>query len=69
MPHLPPVPEALLVEGFRRAVLALPEVRERLHAGGGLEPFATTPEEFAALIRSDYERFGKLIRDTGIKSD
>jgi len=52
-----------------RRVLALPEVRDKLGAGGGLEPFITTPEEFAALIRRDYERFGKLIKDIGIKAD
>jgi len=44
-------------------------VRERLHAAGGLEPLLTTPEEFAALIRSDFERFGRLIKDIGIKAD
>ena len=45
------------------------EVRNRLHDAGGLEPFATTPEEFAALIRRDHERYGKLIREIGIKAD
>ena len=46
-----------------------PRSREKLHAAGGLEPFVTTPEEFAALIRRDYERFGKLIKEVGIKAD
>ena len=65
------LPEEVLarLRGEIRRVLALPEVRDKLHAGGGLEPFATTPEEFAALIRRDYERFGKLIKDAGIRSD
>jgi tripartite-type tricarboxylate transporter receptor subunit TctC len=45
------------------------DVRNRLHDSGGLEPFATTPEEFAALIRRDHERYGKLIKDVGIKAD
>jgi tripartite-type tricarboxylate transporter receptor subunit TctC len=45
------------------------DVRTRLHDAGGLEPFATTPDEFAALIRRDYERYGKLIREVGIKAD
>jgi tripartite-type tricarboxylate transporter receptor subunit TctC len=52
-----------------RKTLALPEVRDRLHGAGGLEPLITTPEEFAALIRRDYERFGKLIKEVGIKAD
>ena len=65
------LPEEVLarLRGEIRRALALPEVRERLHAGGGLEPYATTPEEFAALIRRDYDRFGRVIRDARIKSD
>jgi len=27
------------------------------------------PADFAALIRSDYEKYGKLIREIGIKLD
>ena len=49
--------------------LALPDVKERLNAGGGLEPFPTRPEEFAALIRSDYEKFGKVVREVGVRVD
>jgi len=47
----------------------LPEVRDRLHAAGGLEPFVTTPQEFSALIQRDYTRFGDLIKRIGIKAD
>lgn len=50
-------------------ILALPDVKEKLNAGGGLEPFPTRPEEFAALIRSDYEKFGKVVREIGVKVD
>jgi tripartite-type tricarboxylate transporter receptor subunit TctC len=65
------IPDDVLAKlrGEIRRVLAMPEVREKLNAGGGLEPYSTTPEEFSALIRNDYERFGKLIRDIGIKAD
>jgi tripartite-type tricarboxylate transporter receptor subunit TctC len=52
-----------------RKALELPEIREKLHAAGGLEPFVTTPEEFSSLIRRDYDRFGKLIKEVGIKAD
>ena len=45
------------------------ETRDRLHDAGGLEPFVTAPAEFAALIRRDHERYGKLIRELGIKAD
>ena len=49
-------------------VLAMPEVKERFTAGG-LEPYITTPPEFAALIRSDHEKYGKLVNQIGIKAD
>ena len=52
-----------------KKALELPEIRDKLHAAGGLEPLVTTPEEFTALIRRDHERFGKLIKDVGIKAD
>jgi tripartite-type tricarboxylate transporter receptor subunit TctC len=51
------------------AVLALPEVREKLVSGGAGEPYITTPEEFAALLRADYERYGELIKSIGFKAD
>jgi tripartite-type tricarboxylate transporter receptor subunit TctC len=51
------------------AVLALADVKEKLNSSGGLDPFASSPEEFAAIIRRDYEKYGKLIRDVGIKVD
>ena len=45
------------------------DVRSRLHDAGGLEPLITSAEEFAALIRRDHQRYGKLIREIGIKAD
>ena len=44
------------------------EVRARF-AQLGYEPLGDTPDEFAALIRTDYERFGRLIRSLGLKAD
>ena len=52
-----------------RKALETPEVKEKLHGAGGLEPLVTTPEQFSALIRRDFDRFGKLIKDVGIKAD
>ena len=51
------------------AALALPEVAERLVPAGAGEPYITTLEEFAALIRRDYEKYGNLIRKLGVKAD
>jgi tripartite-type tricarboxylate transporter receptor subunit TctC len=50
-----------------KTVLALPEVKQRLNKAGGLEPYSSTPEEFAALVRRDDEKYGKLVKDLGIK--
>jgi tripartite-type tricarboxylate transporter receptor subunit TctC len=44
-------------------------VREKLLGSGSLEPFITTPEEFAAVIRRDYAKYGKVIKESGIKAD
>jgi tripartite-type tricarboxylate transporter receptor subunit TctC len=52
-----------------KKALENPEVKEKLHAAGGLEPLVTSPQEFGALIRRDYDRFGKLIKQVGIKPD
>jgi tripartite-type tricarboxylate transporter receptor subunit TctC len=52
-----------------RKALETSEVKEKLHAAGGLEPLITSPEEFTALIRRDHERFGKLIKEVGIRAD
>jgi len=51
------------------AALTQPDMRESFNAAGGMEPYPTRLEEFSALIRRDYERFGKLIRDLNITVD
>jgi tripartite-type tricarboxylate transporter receptor subunit TctC len=48
--------------------LARPEVRKRLEDLGG-EPGTLTTEQFAAMNRSDFERFGKLVKAVGIKGE
>ncbi len=56
-----------LVDESQR-VLKLPDVQARLRGLGG-EPGGISVEQFAALNRSEYERFGKLIRDANVKLD
>ena len=65
------LPEEVLLKLRNEITRALqaPEVIEKLHGAGSLEPLITTPGEFAALIRRDHERYGKLIREIGIKAD
>jgi len=50
------------------AVLALPEVRER-YAKGGFEEVGNTPDEFAAQIKADLARWGKVVKDANIRVD
>ena len=49
---------------INRALL-LPEVRDKM-AGIGVEVENETPEAFAAVLRADAEKWGKVIRELGI---
>jgi tripartite-type tricarboxylate transporter receptor subunit TctC len=48
-------------------ILVQPDFRKRLADAGAGEPYITTPAAFAARIRSDHEKYGKLIRAIGVK--
>jgi tripartite-type tricarboxylate transporter receptor subunit TctC len=48
------------------AALRSPDVQKRIRGLAG-EPGAMTSAEFAELNRADFERYGKLIRDAGVK--
>ena len=50
-------------------VLAMSEVKKRIGSVGGAETWITTPEEFAAAIQRDYEKYGKLVKDIGARID
>jgi tripartite-type tricarboxylate transporter receptor subunit TctC len=52
-----------------RRALESPDVKASLFGKGSLETLILAPQEFNTLIRRDYERFGKLIRDIGVKAD
>jgi tripartite-type tricarboxylate transporter receptor subunit TctC len=47
-------------------VLKLDDVKERF-AGMGVEPGGLTPQEFAALVRSETKKWGDIIERAGIK--
>jgi tripartite-type tricarboxylate transporter receptor subunit TctC len=49
-------------------VLALPDVKERV-AGLAGEAGGNPPEEFAAYIRDQYAKMGKLVKDANVKAD
>lgn len=49
-------------------ILALPDVRDRLKTAG-VEAVGNTPDAFAAQIRADTEKYGKLASELGIRLD
>ena len=51
-----------------RKALAAPEVRERFESVG-TEPLGNTPEEFAAQIRADIEKWGRVVRAADIRAE
>jgi len=44
-------------------------VKEKFARSGALEPLITTAEEFAAMVKADYEKYGKVVKDVGAKID
>jgi tripartite-type tricarboxylate transporter receptor subunit TctC len=50
-------------------LLSRPDFAEKLNVSGSLEPLVLSPADFNALIREDYEKYGKIVRELGIKTD
>jgi tripartite-type tricarboxylate transporter receptor subunit TctC len=46
-------------------VLQMPDVKAKLETQGSF-PAPTTPEQFDEIIKSDTERYGKILRDAGV---
>jgi tripartite-type tricarboxylate transporter receptor subunit TctC len=49
-------------------IMHSPELKERL-AATGTDPRTSTPEEFAAYIKSEIAKWGDVIRRAGVKAD
>jgi tripartite-type tricarboxylate transporter receptor subunit TctC len=65
---VPPAVLARLRDEANR-LLVDPEMRERIRRLGGLEPYVTGAEEFAALLRSEHARYGEIVKAVGAKVD
>ena len=63
-------PKSVINYVYREIVEAVkrPEVLERLGVLG-FEPVAGTPEEFAQHARAEFDKWAKVIRDSGIKTE
>lgn len=49
-------------------VLQMPDIREKL-GGQGIAPGGGTAEAFAAFVRDDYARWGRVVKESGVKVD
>ena len=65
---IPPTPFTMKLHGDLLKVLKTPDIRERLVAAGS-DPVGSTPEEFAAYVKLELARWGKVIRDNNIRAD
>ena len=50
------------------AIVAQPEVAERFYSQG-IEPVTSTPEQFAAFIRTSVAKYAKIVQATGVKPE
>ena len=64
-PKTPPAVVAKLSQAIGEA-LRMPDVAKRLH-GLGATPVGSSPDETAAFVRQETERWRKVIVDAGIK--
>jgi tripartite-type tricarboxylate transporter receptor subunit TctC len=49
-------------------VLQMPDVLEKLRAQG-LEPLTSTPEQFAAYVKSETVKWARLVKESGARVD
>jgi tripartite-type tricarboxylate transporter receptor subunit TctC len=62
-----PVLERLRSE-VKRA-LESPDLKQKFNSSGGLEPYLLPAEELAGLIRRDHEKYGRVVKEIGVKLD
>src|SRR5262245_8690677 len=68
-PAATPEPVVTTLRTEVHKLMARPDFAEKLNVSGSLEPMVLSPADFNALIRSDYEKYGKVIKEVGIKLD
>ena len=69
--HVPAgTPRAVIgrIHGELVRTVAMPDVRERM-VSLGMEVAGSTPDELGALVRSDIAKWGRVIREAGVKVD
>ncbi len=61
-----PEPVLQRLRAEMKVALVSPELQAKINKAGGMNVMSTTVEAFSALIKSDYDKYGKLVRDLGI---
>ncbi len=64
-------PEPILAKlhGEVTKILEQGDVKDKYNKAGGLDPYTSSRESFAARLREDYAKFGKLVKEVGITVD
>ncbi len=64
-PAAVPTPILAKLNADLHQALAAPETRQRL-VEQGIDPTPSTPEEFAAFIRSETDKWAKVVKEAGV---
>ena len=67
-PAQTPRPIVTRLHGESIKILSAPDLRGKL-TSQGFEPVGNTPEQFAAYIQSEIAKWGKVIREAGIRAE
>lgn len=68
VPRGTPAPVIARINADLRKIATMDDYRERL-TGLGVVAVASTPEEVSELVRTDTERFGKVLKDAGVQPE
>ena len=67
VPSATPKDVVARINGEINKALGVPEVQERIEKIGGLPGPVKTADEIQAMMKTDFERWGKVVRAAGIK--
>jgi tripartite-type tricarboxylate transporter receptor subunit TctC len=64
-----PEPVVATLRDAVHKLMSRADFAEKLNISGSLEPLILSPADFNHLIHDDYEKYGKIVRELGIKTD